>query len=79
MEGGAVAEKPVMIVGVDDSDHSFYALEWTIDHFLKPSAPNSPFKLVVIHSKPAPTSAIGYAGPGTLTYCAFIIYITRKV
>lgn len=55
---------PVMIVGVDDSEHSFYALEWTLDHFLTPSAPNSPFKLIVVHSKPSPTSAIGFAGPG---------------
>ncbi|KAI3742828.1 hypothetical protein L1987_60524 [Smallanthus sonchifolius] len=46
-------QKPVMIVGFD---HSYYALQWTLDHLL---APKSPFKLVVVHSKPSPTSAIG--------------------
>ncbi|KAJ0808247.1 hypothetical protein HanPI659440_Chr01g0001321 [Helianthus annuus] len=60
-------EKPVMIVGIDDSDHSFYALEWTLDHFLVPSPPNTPFKLIVVHSKPSPTSAIGFAGPGSIS------------
>ncbi|KVF41932.1 hypothetical protein Ccrd_026769 [Cynara cardunculus var. scolymus] len=54
-------QKPLMIVGLDDSDHSFYALQWTLDHF-----PNSPFKLLLLHSKPSPTSAIGFAGPGTI-------------
>lgn len=63
-------QKPVMIVGVDDSDHSFYALEWTLDHFL---TPNSPFKLIVVHSKPTPTSAIGFAGPGIFIYLDFYL------
>nr|XP_043610756.1 universal stress protein PHOS34 [Erigeron canadensis] len=58
----AEQKQPVMIVGVDDSDHSFYALEWTLDHFF--TASNLQFKLVVVHSKPSPTAAIGFAGPG---------------
>ncbi|PWA45204.1 universal stress protein PHOS34 [Artemisia annua] len=73
------AEKPVMIVGVDASDHSFYALEWTLDHFLKPTAPNSPFKLVVIHSKPTPTSAIRFAGPGIADVYPFIVMDLKKI
>ncbi|PHT63248.1 hypothetical protein T459_32892 [Capsicum annuum] len=28
-------EKSVMVVGIEDNQHSFYALEWTLDHFFK--------------------------------------------
>lgn len=60
----ANSEKPVMLAGIDESDQSFYALEWAIDHFLTPFAPNIPFDVVLVHAKPTPTTAIGFAGPG---------------
>ncbi|XP_076892265.1 universal stress protein PHOS34-like [Bidens hawaiensis] len=60
----AATTKPVMIVGVDESEQSFYALEWTLDHFLVPSAPNPPFNLIIVHSKPTPASSMGFAVPG---------------
>ncbi|KAJ0946216.1 putative rossmann-like alpha/beta/alpha sandwich protein [Helianthus annuus] len=72
-------EKPMMIVGIDDSDHSFYALEWTLDHFLVPSSPNTPFKLIVVHSKPSPTSAIGFAGPGAADVYPFVDSDLKKI
>ncbi|PSR85989.1 Exo-beta-D-glucosaminidase [Actinidia chinensis var. chinensis] len=59
----ATSEKPVMVVGIDDSEHSVYALEWALDHFFAPYAPNFPFNLAVVHARPTPTSAIGFAGP----------------
>lgn len=58
------SEKQVMIVAVDDSEHSAYALKWTLDHFFKP-VPDPIFKLVLVHAKPSATSAVGLAGPGT--------------
>lgn len=58
-------EKSVMVVGIDDSEHSFYALEWALDHFFTPSAPNSPYKLFIVHAKPTAASVVGLAGPGT--------------
>ena len=64
----AVAEKQVMVVGIDDSERSTYALEWTLDHFFVPYASDHPFKLVLVHSKPTPFSAIGIAGPGINSY-----------
>jgi len=60
----ATPEKQVVVIGIDDSDHSFYALEWALDHFFAPYAPNFPFSLVIVHAKPSPASAIGLAGPG---------------
>ncbi|CAH8364257.1 unnamed protein product [Eruca vesicaria subsp. sativa] len=57
-------EKPVMVVGVDESEQSIYALEWTLDRFFAPYAPNFPFKLLIIHAKPNAVSALGFAGPG---------------
>lgn len=62
------AEKPVMVVGMDESEHSLYALEWTIGRFFTPFSPNPPFKLVVVHAKPSPSTAAGLAGPGTQSF-----------
>ncbi|CAL5393262.1 unnamed protein product [Camellia sinensis] len=59
-----MAEKQVMVVGIDDSEHSFYALEWVLEHFFNPPK-NSVFKLVVVHAKSAPSSVIGLAGPAS--------------
>ncbi|KAL1350990.1 universal stress protein A-like protein isoform X1 [Arachis stenosperma] len=55
-------EKQVMVVGVDDSEYSTYALEWTLDHLITPS-PTPIFKLVVVFAKPSVTSAVGIIGP----------------
>jgi len=60
----ATSEKQVMVVGIDDCDHSTYALEWTLDHFFTP-IPNPFFKLVLVHAKPSATSTVGVAGLGT--------------
>nr|GLL41914.1 universal stress protein PHOS32-like [Ipomoea trifida]GMD60316.1 universal stress protein A-like protein [Ipomoea batatas]GMD70628.1 universal stress protein A-like protein [Ipomoea batatas] len=55
-------KKQVMIFAVDDSEHSFYALEWTLDHLIIPT--NSLFNIVVVHAKTSPSGVIGLAGPG---------------
>ncbi|PHT49052.1 hypothetical protein CQW23_13260 [Capsicum baccatum] len=59
-----MAAKQVMIFALDDSDHSYYALEWTLDHFF-PNPSNSYFKLIIVHARPNPTSVVSIAGPGT--------------
>lgn len=64
-----MGEKAVMVVGLDDSEHSFYALEWTLEHFFGTSPPT--FKLVIVYAKPTATSAIGLAGPGRYIYIYF--------
>uniref|UniRef100_A0A803L9V6 UspA domain-containing protein n=1 Tax=Chenopodium quinoa TaxID=63459 RepID=A0A803L9V6_CHEQI len=61
---GSSSEKAVMIVGIDESDESFYALEWTLDHFFAPYAPIFPFNVLLVYAKPPATSAIGLTGPG---------------
>ncbi|KAK7277735.1 hypothetical protein RJT34_22750 [Clitoria ternatea] len=50
----------VMVVGIDDSEHSSYALKWTLDHFFTVPI----FKLVLVYARPSATSAVGFAGPG---------------
>lgn len=62
--------KPVMLVAIDESDHSAYALKWTLDHFF--STNNSVFKLVLVHARPAATSSVGLAGPGIILNFIFI-------
>ncbi|OWM77964.1 universal stress protein PHOS34-like [Punica granatum] len=65
------AEKQVMVVGIDESDHSLYALRWTIDRFFAPFSPNPPFKLVLVHAKPHPAKA-GLHGPATAEVITYI-------
>ncbi|CAI9105440.1 OLC1v1004365C2 [Oldenlandia corymbosa var. corymbosa] len=72
-------EKSVMVVGVDDSEHSFYALEWTLDHFFVPAGNLAPFKLVVVHAKPAPSSAIGLGGPIAVDVLPYVDADLKKI
>lgn len=62
-----------MVVGVDDSEHSLYALGWTVDHFFVPFVSKSPFNLVVVHAKPTASSAVGLAGPGTSLHISLFL------
>ncbi|RAL54343.1 hypothetical protein DM860_001471 [Cuscuta australis] len=55
-------EKQVIIFALDDSDHSFYALEWTLEQLIIPTG--SVFKLLIIHARTSPSGIIGLAGPG---------------
>ncbi|TVU49862.1 hypothetical protein EJB05_01201, partial [Eragrostis curvula] len=59
----AAAGKMTMVVGVDDSDHSFYALQWALQHFFQPGQPQQ-YRLAVVTAKPTAASAVGLAGPG---------------
>lgn len=64
------SEKQVMLVAIDDSEHSTYALKWTLDHFF--ITENPVFKLVLVHARPSATSAVGLAGPGN--YASILPY-----
>lgn len=55
--------KQVMVIGIDDSEHSCYALEWTITNFFNPPSASN-FKLVIVHARPSPATVVGLAGPG---------------
>ncbi|KAK8557426.1 hypothetical protein V6N13_013697 [Hibiscus sabdariffa] len=57
-------EKQVMVIAMDDSPHSMYALEWTLDHLFAPFGSVQPFHLVVVHARPVPISVLQLAGPG---------------
>ncbi|CAI8615104.1 unnamed protein product [Vicia faba] len=56
-------EKQVMVVGIDDSDYSTYALEWTLDHLFT-TVSNPIFKLVLVYAKPSVSASVGFVGPG---------------
>ncbi|XP_031407722.1 universal stress protein PHOS34-like [Punica granatum] len=75
----AVAEKQVMVIGIDDSEHSTYALEWILDHFFVPVAPNCPFKLYIVHAKPTASSAVGLAGPGAADVLPIVDADLKKI
>ncbi|TMW95704.1 hypothetical protein EJD97_008461 [Solanum chilense] len=65
-----MAATQTMIFALDDTDHSFYALEWTLDHFFGES--DSLFNLIIVHVKITPTSVVGLAGPGTSDVLAVV-------
>ncbi len=71
-------EKQVMVIAIDESEHSTYALKWTLDHFFTPVA-NPIFKLVLLHAKPSATSAVGLAGPGAAEVLPIVDSDLRKI
>ncbi|KAI8574732.1 hypothetical protein RHMOL_Rhmol01G0377200 [Rhododendron molle] len=75
----ATSEKPVMVIGVDDSEESTHALEWALDLFFAPYAPNFHFDLVVVHAKPSPISVVGIAGPGSGQALPYIESDLKKI
>jgi nucleotide-binding universal stress UspA family protein len=62
--GSSPGKRPVMVVGIDDSEHSYYALEWTLQHFFAPGQPQQ-YRLAVLTAKPPASSVIGIAGIGS--------------
>ncbi|CAA3009779.1 universal stress PHOS34 [Olea europaea subsp. europaea] len=72
-------EKSAMVVGLDDSEHSYYALEWTLEHFFSKISENSPFKLVIVHAKPSAASAVGLAGPGAADVLPYVDIDLKKI
>lgn len=75
----ATIEKQVMVVGVDDSEDSLYALQWTLEHFFTPFSSNCPYKLIIVHAKPPATTAIGVAGPGVADVLPLVEEDLRKI
>ncbi|QCD98228.1 universal stress protein PHOS34-like [Vigna unguiculata] len=57
------SEKQVIVIGIDDSDFSTYALQWTLDHLLSPTL-NHNFKLLLVYAKPTVSASVGFVGPG---------------
>ncbi|XP_073014247.1 universal stress protein A-like protein [Typha latifolia] len=57
------AAMAVVVVGVDEGEHSEYALEWTLRRFFSGSS-SGLFKLVVVHAKPSPASIVNLDAPG---------------
>lgn len=75
MSGGG---KPKMVVALDDSEHSFYALEWTLDHLFASYGGNAPFQIVLVHAQPTPSSALGLAGPASADVLPIVEVDLRK-
>ncbi|VAI14243.1 unnamed protein product [Triticum turgidum subsp. durum] len=63
--------KMTMVVGVDESEHSYYALQWTLLHFFSPGQQQQ-YRLVVVTAKPTAASAVGLAGPGAADVLPFV-------
>ncbi|RVW69636.1 hypothetical protein CK203_062644 [Vitis vinifera] len=59
-------ERPVLVIGIDNNSHSFYALEWTLDHFFSPPK-TKPFKLVIVYARPRRLPLSGSSDPVKLS------------
>lgn len=81
--------KITMVLAFDDSEHSFYALEWTLNHFYSPATGGGMgFQLVIVHAKRV-MSAVNVSGPGTselfisqsfkFSYLFFFMFIVLRV
>ncbi|CAM0907721.1 unnamed protein product [Alopecurus aequalis] len=61
--------KTVVLVAVDDSEHSYSALEWAVRHVANTGVPA---ELVIVHAKQAASSVVtvgGSAVPGDVVRC----------
>ncbi|CAN6343240.1 unnamed protein product [Urochloa humidicola] len=67
----AETTKMTMVAGVDESEHSFYALQWALNHFFAPGQAQQ-YRLVVVTAKPSAASAVGLAGPGAADVLPFV-------
>ena len=67
-----------MVVGIDDSEHSLYALQWILGHFFA-AGTAAQFKLVVVHAKPTPSSVVGLGGPGVIDVMPYLDSDLKKI
>uniref|UniRef100_A0A2P2M1A7 UspA domain-containing protein n=1 Tax=Rhizophora mucronata TaxID=61149 RepID=A0A2P2M1A7_RHIMU len=72
MASSVAREKPVMLVAIDESEHSMYALDWVVRRFFAPFAPNYPCKLLIIHAKPTASSVVTAAGHGVAEVLPYV-------
>ncbi|KAM0843932.1 hypothetical protein ACQ4PT_057390 [Festuca glaucescens] len=67
-------KKTVVVVGVDDSDHSYSALEWAVRHV----AAAAGAELVVVHGKPSASSVVSFGSPAAGDVVNFVEADLRK-
>uniref|UniRef100_A0A0C9RJW2 TSA: Wollemia nobilis Ref_Wollemi_Transcript_14145_570 transcribed RNA sequence n=1 Tax=Wollemia nobilis TaxID=56998 RepID=A0A0C9RJW2_9CONI len=75
----AEVEKKSIVVAVDDSEQSVYALEWTLDHLITSFHGNSPFKLFLVHARPIATSVLHIVGPGAAEVLPLVEIDLKKI
>ncbi|MCO5587746.1 hypothetical protein L7F22_041698 [Adiantum nelumboides] len=73
-DGAALPHRRKVLVAVDESDESMYALSWTLDNLIVPGTPGHRRKsdlIVLLHVQTHPQVFVGPAGPG--------FYITPEI
>ena len=67
------SEKQSIVVGIDEGEHSEYALEWTLDHFFTGyGSEMRKFVLIIVYARPFPTSVVGMGSPGVAEVLPFV-------
>uniref|UniRef100_A0A1D1XPR0 Universal stress protein A-like protein n=1 Tax=Anthurium amnicola TaxID=1678845 RepID=A0A1D1XPR0_9ARAE len=69
-----------MVVGIDECEHSYYALQWTLQHFFADPHRCPPlFSLVIVHAKPSPVAVVGAASSGFAEVWPFVESNLREI
>uniref|UniRef100_A0A7N0T225 UspA domain-containing protein n=1 Tax=Kalanchoe fedtschenkoi TaxID=63787 RepID=A0A7N0T225_KALFE len=76
---GENSSKAVMVVGIDESEHSTYALKWTLDHFFASPELNKAYKLVLVHARASPSAVISLASHGATEVVAIVTDDLKKM
>lgn len=58
----------VLMVALSNSETSYHALEWTLEHFFSPMGAGNRNQLVLIHAKRLASSVAKVSGPGMHIY-----------
>nr|ABK22555.1 unknown [Picea sitchensis] len=58
-----VSGKKKIVIGVDESEQSVYALQWILEYLVAPFPGDSPFKIYLVHARPTATCVLLMAGP----------------
>ncbi|CAN6206449.1 unnamed protein product [Urochloa humidicola] len=70
---GEQEKQTAVVVGVDDSEHSYYALDWAVRHLTGGA------DLVIVHAKPSPSSVVTFGGPGAGEAIRYVEADLRKI
>ncbi|XP_078159485.1 uncharacterized protein LOC144555128 [Carex rostrata] len=69
----------VLMVALSNSETSYHALEWTLEHFFSPMRAGNHNQLVLIHAKRLASSVAKVAGPGATEIVPEVESELRKI
>ena len=81
MEEQSDSKRSTILIAMDGSDHSFYALEWALNTLISHEDGNEENKkkekkkLVLVHARLHPTASAGLGGAGIYVSLIMLSYV----